>query len=84
MVLLVLISYSSFRMASHICNIVIKSLLLHRDLIISNFDSLIFVLSFLPTFYKNEDEFGDLLLKNIYYEEADDFTLIGVRETFIF
>lgn len=42
-VLLVLISYSSFRMSSHICNIVIKLLLLHRDIIISNFDSLIFV-----------------------------------------
>lgn len=86
-VLLVLISSSSFRMSSHICNIVIKLLLLHRDIIISNFDSLIFVLSlsshFCPfSFYKNEDEFTDLLLKNIQYEETDEFLLIEACETY--
>lgn len=53
MVLLVLISYSSFRMSSHICNIVIKLLLLQRDIIIGNFDSHFWsssLFSFLPHF----------------------------------
>lgn len=49
-VLLVLISYNPFRMSSHICNLVIKLLLLCRDIIISNFSALISVLS-LPSHF---------------------------------
>lgn len=44
-VLLVLISYNPVRMSSHICNLVIKLLLLHRDIIISNFGTIISVLA---------------------------------------
>lgn len=46
-VLLVLISHNPFRMSSHICNLVIKLLLLHRDVIISNFGALILSSHFL-------------------------------------
>lgn len=55
-VLLVLISYNPFRMSSHICSVVIKLLLLHRDIIISNFGALISVLAlsshFCPRFVR--------------------------------